>query len=187
MKKAAIISAIALVTSIGGQAFAQQAINVSQFMNSNISATTVGIAHDVCCNVGFSALAGANLAEVTGTASSVSWNNDQRFRGDATAITVGQVGNIGGNVALDSAAFANNATGSFAGAHEVSINSVQQNWIDPTAYTTANVFNIGGNVSATAQANGNVLNAAAPNAATFNVSAQQYGGAAMNGSVNLTA
>jgi hypothetical protein len=98
MKKAAIISAIALVTSIGGQAFAQQAINVSQFMNSNISANTVGIAHNVCCAVGFSAVAGANSAEVAGTASSVHWNNNQQFRGDAIATTSGHVGNIGGDV-----------------------------------------------------------------------------------------
>lgn len=187
MKKAAIISAIALATSFGGQAFAQQAINVSQFMNSNIQANTVGIAHDVCCAVGFSAVAGANLAEVAGTASSVTWNNDQRFRGDAIATTSGHIGNIGGDVTLNAAAFANNATGSFAGAHEVAINSVQHNWIDPSAYTTGNVFNIGGNVSATAQANGNVLSAAAPNAASFNVAAQQHGGAAVNGGINLTA
>lgn len=187
MKKAAIISAIALATSIGGQAFAQQVINVSQFMNSNISANTVGIAHNVCCSVGFSALAGANSSEVTGTASTVLWTNDQRFRGDATATTVGQVGNIGGDVSLSSTAFANNASGSLAGAHEVGIYNIQHNWIDPSAYTTGNVFNIGGNAVATAQANGNILNASAPDAATFNVGSQQHGGAAINAGVNLTA
>ena len=49
------------------------------------------------------------------------------------------------------------------------------------------MFNIGGNAIATAQANGNILSASAPNAATFNVSAQQHGGAAVNAGVSLTA
>jgi hypothetical protein len=179
------LAIIAASLAIAPAAYAQNNVHNNQWNGAMISANSSIHGDFVANDTVVGTLAGGNSIGVT-VNGNINFNNTQRFWGDAVATSHINVGTFGGDLAVSTRAFSNNAEVDAATACCINVNNFQAAQIDPTATAKVNFGNVAGDVgvNTTAVSNGLMVNGSGY--ANFNVNTTQMNAALTRANTSMS-